>query len=370
MFYALVGVDAWTASITPKQALDAARCRLKTSYMTTMRAAIATGVDQPLSLRELEVPEPGAGEVLVKLTACGVCFSDLNLLRGHYPFARFPVIPGHEITGTVVAVGPGVTWPAVGTAVGGQFLYDSCGHCDYCVRGEQILCAQKRITGIVADGGYAEYALLKAGFVTPLPSGLDPVSAAPLMCAGITAFNGLRKGGAKAGSRVAVIGLGGVGTMAVRYAVAMGARVAVIGRSRRGEDQAKELGAELYVASGEGDPAAALKAWDGGAELILNAAPSSAAAAATLGGLAPDGTLLLCGYGPDPLTLPAQPMVLNRLRVMASPSGSPHDLRDTLAFSVRHGIAPDVTPIGLDQAQGALDAMAEGRSQGRSVIAF
>lgn len=316
------------------------------------------------------MPEPGAGEVLVKLTACGVCFSDLNLLRGHYPFARFPVIPGHEITGTVVAVGPGVTWPAVGTAVGAQFLYDSCGHCDYCVRGEQILCAQKRITGIVADGGYAEYALLKDGFVTPLPSGLDPVSAAPLMCAGITAFNGLRKGGAKADSRVAVIGLGGVGTMAVRYAVAMGARVAVVGRSRRGEDQAKELGAELYVASGEGDPATALKAWDGGAELILNAAPSSAAAAATLGGLAPDGTLLLCGYGPDPLTLPAQPMVLNRLRVMASPSGSPHDLRDTLAFSVRHGIAPDVTTIGLDQAQDALDAMAEGRSQGRSVIVF
>jgi D-arabinose 1-dehydrogenase-like Zn-dependent alcohol dehydrogenase len=192
-----------------------------------MRAAIATAVDQPLSVSDLDVPEPAAGEVLVKITACGVCFSDLNLLRGHYPFARFPVIPGHEITGTVVAVGPSVTWPEVGTAVGAQFLYDSCGHCDYCVRGEQILCAQKRITGIVADGGYAEYAVLKAGFVTPLPTGLDPVAAAPLMCAGITAFNGLRKGGAALGSRVAVIGLGGVGGMAVRYAVAMGARVAV-----------------------------------------------------------------------------------------------------------------------------------------------
>ncbi|HLK42687.1 MAG TPA: alcohol dehydrogenase catalytic domain-containing protein, partial [Thermoleophilia bacterium] len=309
-------------------------------------------------------------EVLVKITACGVCFSDLNLLRGHYPFARFPVIPGHEITGTIVAVGPGVTWPEVGTAVGAQFLYDSCGHCDYCVRGEQILCAKKRITGIVADGGYAEYAVLKAGFVTPLPPGLDPVAGAPLMCAGITAFNGLRKGGATSGSRVAVIGLGGVGGMAVRYAVAMGARVAVIGRSRRSEDQAKQLGAELYVAGDDTDPAAALKAWDGGAELILNAAPSTAAAAATLGGLAPDGILLLCGYGPEPLTLPTQPMVLNRLRVMASPSGSPHDLRDTLAFSSRHGILPEVTPISLDDAPGAIEAMAAGRSRGRSVIVF
>jgi propanol-preferring alcohol dehydrogenase len=249
-----------------------------------MRAAIATAVDAPLSVTDREVPEPGAGEVLVKITACGVCFSDLNLLRGHYPFARFPVVPGHEVTGTVAAVGPGVTWPEVGTAVGAQFLYDSCAHCDHCVRGEQILCPRKRITGIVVDGGYAEYAVFRAGYVTPLPTGLDPVAAAPLMCAGLTAFNGLRRAGAAAGSRVAVIGAGGVGALAVRYAVAMGARVAIIGRSRRGEDQAKELGAELFVATEQTDPAVALKAWDGGANVVLNAAPSSAAAAATLGG--------------------------------------------------------------------------------------
>jgi D-arabinose 1-dehydrogenase-like Zn-dependent alcohol dehydrogenase len=335
-----------------------------------MRAAIAAAVDKPLFITDQELPTPGQGEVLVKITACGVCFSDLGLLQGHYPFARFPVIPGHEITGTVAALGPGVTWPEVGTAVGAQFLYDSCGHCDYCVRGEQILCTRKRITGIVADGGYAEYAVLKAGFVTPLPAGLDPVAGAPLMCAGITAFNGLRQAGAKPGSRVAVIGLGGVGGMAVRYAAAMGARVAVLGRSRRGEDQAKDLGAELYIATEDTDPAAALKAWDGGADVVLNAAPSTAAASATLGGLAPDGTLVLCGYGPEPLTLPIQPMILNRLHVMANPSGSPHDLRDTLAFSVRHGIVPEVTPISLDEAPGTLEAMARGGSQGRSVIVF
>lgn len=335
-----------------------------------MRAAVATAVDAPLSLTEREAPTPGPGEVLIKITACGVCFSDLNLLRGHYPFARFPVIPGHEITGTVAGVGPGVAFPEVGTPVGAQFLYDSCGHCDYCVAGEQILCTRKRITGIVADGGYAEYAVFKAGFVTPLPTGMDPVSAAPLMCAGITAFNGLRKAGATATSRIAVIGAGGVGNMAIRYAVAMGARVAVIGRSRRGEDQAKELGAELFVATDDTDPAPALKAWDGGANVVLNAAPSSAAAAATLGGLAPDGTLVLCGYGSDPLTLPAMPMVLNRLRVMASPSGSPHDLRDTLAFSAQHGITADVTRISLEQAPAALTAMAAGHGGGRSVITF
>ncbi|MCX5209057.1 zinc-binding dehydrogenase [Kitasatospora sp. NBC_00240] len=223
---------------------------------------------------------------------------------------------------------------------------------------------------MVVDGGYAEYAVLKAGFVTPLPAGLDPVAAAPLMCAGLTAFNGLRLGGARAGSRVAVIGAGGIGALAVRYALAMGARVAVVGRSRRGADRAAELGAELFVATDGSDPAAALKAWGGGADLVLNAAPSTAAATAALGGLAPDGTLLLCGYGSEPLVLPTQPMVLDRLRVMASPSGSPHDLRDTLAFSAAHGILPAVTPISLDQAPAALDAMAAGQGSARSVVTF
>jgi propanol-preferring alcohol dehydrogenase len=169
---------------------------------------------------------------------------------------------------------------------------------------------------------------------------------------------------------VAVIGMGGIGTLAIRYAVAIGARVAVVSRSRRGEESAKALGAELFVATEETDPAPALKAWDDGANVVLNAAPSTSAAAATLGGLAPDGTLVLCGYGSEPLELPTMPMVLNRLHVMASPSGSPHDLRDTLAFSATHGILPDITPIGLDQVPAALEAMAAGTARGRSVISF
>ncbi|MFI7517999.1 alcohol dehydrogenase catalytic domain-containing protein [Micromonospora globbae] len=335
-----------------------------------MRTAVATAVDTPLSLVERDVPTPGPGEVLVRMTACGVCFTDLNLLRGHFPFARFPVVPGHEITAVVEAVGEGVTFPTVGTAVGAQFLADSCGHCDYCVRGDQILCPAKRITGIVVDGGYAEYAVLKAGFVTPLPAGLDPVAAAPLMCAGITAFNGLRQGGIRPGARVAVIGAGGIGALAIRYAAAMGARVAVLGRRSSGEEHARSLGAERYIATADQDPADALKGWDGGADIILNAAPSTAAAAAAFGGLAPDGTLVLCGYDNSPLNLPTQAMVLNRLHVVANPSGSPHDLRDTLAFSAAHEILPEITPISLDQAPGALEAMAAGTAGGRNVIVF
>jgi alcohol dehydrogenase, propanol-preferring len=332
--------------------------------------AIATAANEPLTITERDVPEPGIGEVLVKLTACGVCYTDLDVLQGHWPIARFPVIPGHEITGVVAATGPGVTWPQEGAPVGAQILGDSCLHCDYCVRGERILCPWKRFTGIQFDGGYAEYAVLKADFVTPLPGALDPVAAAPLFCAGLTAFNGLRRGGVTATSRVAVIGSGGVGALAIRYAVAMGARVAVIGRSGRGEAAAREMGAERFIATEDTDPAEALRAWEGGASLILNSAPSTAAAEAAFTGLAPDGTLVLCGYDSEPLRLPTDPLVLSRRHVMGNPSGSPHDTRDTLAFSAAHGILPEITRIGLRDVNAALEAMAKGHPGKRSVIAF
>jgi alcohol dehydrogenase len=335
-----------------------------------MLTAIATAAGQPLTFTEREVPEPGQNEVLVKITACGICYTDLDLLQGHWPIARFPVVPGHEITGVVAATGPGVSWPEIGTPVGAQFLGDSCRHCDYCVRGDQILCTRKRITGIVFDGGYAEYAVLKADFVTPLPEGLDPVTAAPLMCAGLTAFNSLRRAGITATSRVAVIGAGGVGALAIRYAVAMGARVAAIGRSNRNEATARKMGAERFIATQDTDPGEALTAWDGGADVILNSSPSTSAATATVTGLAPDGTLVLCGYSPEPLVLPTEPMIVNRLHVMINPSGSPHDMRDTLAFSAAHGILPEFTPVRLRDANTVLDAMANGDSGKRSIITF
>jgi alcohol dehydrogenase, propanol-preferring len=340
--------------------------------MSSMRVALMEGKDQPLALAERPVPAPGPGEILVQVIACGMCFTEVNQLHGDYPFARFPVIPGHEITGTVAALGQGVDWPPVGTRVGAQFLHHSDGHCDYCARGDQILCPRKQITGIAADGGYAEYFLGRDGFVTPLPDALDPVTAAPLMCAGITAFNGLRQGGVAPGARVAVIGAGGVGGLAARFAVAMGARVTVIGRSGAGAPTAAALGAEQYIATDDHDPAEALRAWGGGADLIVNGAPSTAAATAAFGGLAPDGTLLLLGYNADePVTVPARAMVLSRLHVMANPSGSPHDLRDTLAFAAAHQILPDVTVVKLDQAPDTLAAMAAGTARGpRRVISF
>ncbi|GAA1896057.1 alcohol dehydrogenase catalytic domain-containing protein [Asanoa iriomotensis] len=336
-----------------------------------MLTANANAVNEPLVFTERDVPSPGLGEVLVKLIACGVCYTDLDVLQGHWPDARFPVVPGHEITGVVAAAGPGVTFPEVGTTVGAQILGDSDRHCDYCVRGEQILCPHKRFTGIDFDGGYEEYAVLKADFVTPLPAGLDPVAAAPLMCAGLTAFNALGQAGIRPTSRVAVVGASGtLGTLAVRYAVAMGARVAAVGRSDRGKAAAHDLGAELFVATADQDPGDALTSWGGGADIILNAAPSSSAAAAAYPGLAPDGTLVLCGYGPEALTLPTGALPLRRPHVMFNPSGSPHNARETLAFSAAHDIVPDYLPIALRDVNATLDTMAKDHPAKRSIIRF
>ncbi|GAA3210820.1 alcohol dehydrogenase catalytic domain-containing protein [Actinocorallia longicatena] len=331
-----------------------------------MRAAVLNAPETALELVEREIPEPGPGELLVKVTACGMCFSEVNHLRGHYPFGRFPVVPGHEISGVVTALGEGVSFPPIGTPVGVPFLYDSCGHCDLCVRGDQILCPRKRITGVGVDGGYADYMVAQTGFVTPVPLALDPVAAAPLMCAGITAFNGLRHGGAVPGTKVAVIGTGGVGMMAVRFAVAMGARVAVVSRSRRPE--LADDGVELVIATNDQDPGAALSAW-GGADLVVNTAPTSLVAQESLPGTAPDGTLLMLGYGREPLTISPSALVLGRIRVMGMPSGSPHDLRDALAFAAAHQILPAVTPVALAEAPALLAAMAEGKpGTSRSVI--
>ncbi|MEU5879093.1 alcohol dehydrogenase catalytic domain-containing protein [Spirillospora sp. NPDC047279] len=339
--------------------------------MTSYISATLTAPETRLELAEREIPEPGPDEILVKVAACGMCFSEVNQLHGHYPFGRFPVVPGHEISGVVAKLGPGVQWPEVGTPVGAQFLYSSCGHCDYCVRGDQMLCdgGPKQVTGVNHDGGYAEYFIARAGFVTPLPAALDPVAAAPLMCAGITAFNGLRQAGAVAGSRVAVLGTGGVGTMAVRFAAAIGARVAVVSRSRRAEDEMRAYGAEHFIAAEAQDPAEALLAW-GGADLVMNTAPDTATGLAAFGGLRPDGTLLYLGYGPEPVTLQPIGLVLGRRRVMGSPSGSPKDMRDTLEFAAAHNIVPDVTRVTLDDAPNILESMAAGKTHGRSVITF
>ena len=332
-----------------------------------MRAAVLTEPKTDLKLEERDRPEPGPGEVLIRVRACGICHSDVALQEGYYDFASFPRVPGHEITGTIEAVGDGVEWPATGAPVGLPWLFSSCGHCRQCIRGNEILCPENRFTGVNVDGGYQEYMLAPANFVQPLPEGLEFASAAPIMCAGITVYNGLRLSGMQPGDRVAVIGLGGLGYLGVQYAQAMGARVAVVSTSPAKEEKAKQLGAELFVAGGP-SAAAALAAWDGGADVILATPPALAPVNETFNGLAPDGTMVVLGVGAGDVQVAPLDLIMPRRRIIGLPSGSRHEMRDALEFAARHGITSEYTPYPLEEANEALAATRENRVPSRAVL--
>lgn len=334
-----------------------------------MKAAVLKAPNSKLEIEERKRPTPGAGEVLIRVRACGVCHGDLLLQQGGFPFARYPIVPGHEVAGEVAEVGEGVQWLKSGTRVGVSALYSACGHCKRCLGGDEILCAQGwEFTGVTKDGGYQELMLASAGYVAPLPDTLDFAEAAPLMCAGLTVYSGLRHAGFAPGQKVAVIGLGGLGHLGVLYVKAMGGRVAVLSTSPEKEAEARELGAERFVntktqASGE-----ALQAWEGGADIILATASSFDSMTAAFPGLATDGTMVVLGVGAGNLTLNPMELIMGRRRVMGSPAGSRRELREALEFAAAHGIRPRITRVPLEGASEALDRMHAGAIRGRAVL--
>jgi len=335
-----------------------------------MKTAVVKKPNTPLVIEERPIPEPKAGEVLIKVRACGVCHSDLEVRLGHFSIATYPMVPGHEVAGVVDKVGPGVTWPKVGDRVGMAWLFSACGHCDLCVQGKDILCPEMTITGVNRDGGYQEYMIAPALYVDPIPDALGDAEAGPLMCAGLTVFNGMRQGGFQPGNKVAVIGLGGLGHLAVLYAKAMGGRVAVISNTADKEAEARELGAEYFINTGSKMAADALREWDGGADIILATAPSTEAATAAVPGLAKDGTLVVLGVGPGSITAAPLDLIFGRRSLMGSPSGSRQDARATLKFSAANKIVPRITRISLEEANQALDQMEQGKLRDRAVIIF
>jgi alcohol dehydrogenase len=333
-----------------------------------MKAAVVTAPNVPIVIEDRSIPQPKAGEVLIKVHACGVCHSDLMVLLGYFPFATYPRIPGHEVAGVVEKVGEGVTWPKVGDRVGMQWLFSACGHCDLCVRGEEVMCPFGTVTGVNQDGGYQEFMIAPALYVAPIPDVLSFTDAAPLMCAGLTVFNGLRNAGFQPGQKVAVIGLGGLGHLGILYAKAMGARVAVISGSPDKEEEARELGAEYFVNSKGQKVGEALREWDGGADIILATAPSSEAATDAFPGLAPDGTLVVLGVGPGNIQVSPMDLVGGRRHVMGSPSGGRKDIRATLDFSAHNHVLPRITEFPLEDAGKALDLMHTGKLRNRGVL--
>ncbi len=331
-----------------------------------MRAVQVSRPGGPLETAERPVPEPGEGSVRIRVQACGICHSDALVKEGGFPGIDYPRVPGHEVAGVIDAVGPGVVGWQAGERVGVGWNGGYCGRCDPCRRGDFFACVTGQITGITSDGGYAEYMIADASAVARMPEGLPPVDAAPLMCAGLTTFNALRNSGARSGDVVAVLGLGGLGHLALQYAARMGFHTVGIARGRDKEPLAHQLGASVYIDSQAQDPAAELTAL-GGARVILATVTSGEAMTAAQGGLAVHGILLVVGA---PASLQVSPFLLisGRRSVKGWYSGTSIDSQDTLAFSARSGVRSMNETFPLERAAEAYDHMMSGRARFRVVL--
>jgi D-arabinose 1-dehydrogenase-like Zn-dependent alcohol dehydrogenase len=334
--------------------------------MATMRVVQVSRPNGPFEIVERQIPEPGAGSVRIKVQACGICHSDSFVKEGTFPGIAYPRVPGHEVSGVIDAVGPGVAGWASGQRVGVGWHGGYCGHCDYCRRGEFFACVTGQVTGITFDGGYAEYMIAPASAVARMPAELPPVEAAPLMCAGITTFNALRNSGARPGDVVAVLGLGGLGHLAVQYAVRMGFHTVGIARGKDKEPLARQLGASVYIDSQAQDPAAELLKL-GGAKVILATATSGEAMSAVQGGLAVNGTLLIVGAAASMQVSPL--WLLSGCRsIKGWYAGTAIDSEDTLAFSARTGVRSMNETFPLERVAEAYDRMMSGKARFRVVL--
>jgi D-arabinose 1-dehydrogenase-like Zn-dependent alcohol dehydrogenase len=336
--------------------------------MPNMRAVQVAKAGGPLELVERPIPEPGRGEVRLKVQACGVCHSDSLVKEGHMPGIQYPRVPGHEVIGVVDAVGPDVPprWSA-GQRVGVGWHGWHCGSCDPCRRGDFFACATGvKISGLSFDGGYADYMVAPYTALALVPADLTPEAAAPLMCAGVTTFNALRNSGAKPGDLVAVLGLGGLGHLGVQYAAKMGFRTVGIARGADKEPLARQLGATHYIDSQAADPAAELSKL-GGASVVLATVTHGPAMAATVGGLAPHGRLMVLGAA-GPMEVNPLVLLMGKRSVQGWYSGTSIDSQETLNFSLQAGVKSMNEAVPLEQAAEAYDRMMSGKARFRVVL--
>jgi D-arabinose 1-dehydrogenase-like Zn-dependent alcohol dehydrogenase len=315
-----------------------------------------------------EFPDPGSGHVRIRVQACGVCHSDSLTKLGHWPGIQYPRVPGHEVAGVVDAVGPEVPLFKPGQRVGLGWHGGHCNFCPPCRRGDFVLCENGPISGISFDGGYADYVIAPANALAFVPDDLAAVDAAPLLCAGITTYNSLRNSGARTGDTVAILGIGGLGHLAVQYAAESGYRTVAVARGQDKGPLAKQLGAHVYIDSTSQDPAKELKKL-GGAKIILSTLTSAKALEWALDGVAPTGKLIVVGAPEDgPIAVNAMPLLLGRRTVAGWPSGTGMDSEDTLNFSALTGVKPMVETYPLEQAEQAYDRMMSGKARFRVVL--
>jgi D-arabinose 1-dehydrogenase-like Zn-dependent alcohol dehydrogenase len=336
--------------------------------MAKMRAMQVSKAGGPLELVEKDIPTPGAGQVLVKVNACGICHSDSLTIEGHWPGLTFPRVPGHEAAGVVESIGSGVLGWKAGDRVGIGWYGGSCGYCDSCRRGKFVACLiNPLISGISFDGGYAEYMLVPKEALAHIPDEVSDIDAGPLMCAGVTTFNALRNSGAVAGDTVAVQGIGGLGHLAVQFAVQMGFRTIAIARGADKEALAKKLGAHIYIDSADGKAGEAL-AKLGGAKVIITTVTSGAAMAEMLPGLGVEGKLLIVGAAFDPTPVPSLALISGSKSVAGWASGSSIDSEDTLKFSALANVKPMTEVMPLERANEGYRKMMENKARFRVVL--
>ena len=318
-------------------------------------------------LVEREIPEPGRGQVRVKVEACGICHSDFVVKDGLWPGLQYPRVPGHEVAGRVHAVGDGVTNWKSGQRVGVGWHGGHDFVCEQCRRGDFTMCVNRKVTGIDFDGGYAEYMIAPAAALAAIPDELPAEEAGPFMCAGVTVYNALRNSGARGGDVVAVQGIGGLGHLGVQYARQMGFRTVALGRGKDKEPLARKLGAHHYIDSGAGDAVAELQKL-GGARVILATAPNAQAISAVVDGLSPNGKLVMAGVPTEPLTVSPMSLLLGQRSVAGWYSGTARDSQDTLEFSALSGVHPMIEKFTLSRAAEAYERMHSGKVRFRVVL--
>ena len=335
--------------------------------MTKMRAMVVPKAGAKLVAEERDLPTPATHEVRIRVHACGVCHSDSITFEGHMPGISYPRVPGHEVIGTIDAVGPDVAGWAVGTRVGVGWFPGSCGYCSQCRRGNAFACENVHgATGVTRDGGYATHMLAHVSALAHVPDSLDSMKSAPLLCAGITTFNALRNSGATAGDLVAIHGVGGLGHLGIQFAARLGFRTVAVNRGRDKEELARSLGARDYIDSAADDPAATLLAM-GGAKAIIATVTNAEAMQRIVGGLGPNGTMMMIG-AVGPITINPLELLGKRVAVRGWYSGTGVDSEDTLAFSQLNDIVSMNEIYPFDEAQAAYDRMMSGKARFRVVL--
>ena len=337
-----------------------------------MKAAVVEAFGKPLVLREWDTPTPGAGQILVKTEACGVCHTDLHAARGDWPVKPTPpFIPGHEGIGLVAAVGSGVTSVKEGDRVGVPWLYSACGHCEHCLSAWETVCGSAQFGGYTVNGGFADYILADPNYVARIPKGLSAINAAPIICAGVTTYKGIKEAATKPGNWMVISGAGGLGHLAIQYAKAMGLHVCAVDIDDSKLTHATLMGADATVNARLPDAVERVKkATDGGAHGVLITAPSLAAFKQGVAMTRKRGTCVLTGLPPGEFPFPLFDVVVNCITVRGSFVGTRQDMAEALAFAAEGKVKADIELQPLSAVNQVLDRLERGEVAARVVLDF